>query len=282
MSKMDTATLQQWMKDIITSRGDLQHKAHFAAQHTGLSPYDVVSENYGAPIHSRLNVYTSGYIIRLQECLAADFPVLQYFMGEEVFNKFTEACLVWSPPTSYTLYDLGHVFIAFMEATMPKQPIAAITLPVVIAKVERARQEALRYKGNEGAENIMAVWGPLDVMMNLPSIKITKTDCLRLLEVPFDIKTLFTSFYNNEPPYTPDESHHYLAISRAQYRLVMEYLTEMQYVFLRDLEEYSDINTQISSISRYFDVSSGEVWADISIMLPVFFEKGYIQLHATL
>ena len=90
-----------------------------AARRHGLSAEDVVAERRGLSARERLAVYTGGYVLRLLECMRADFPVLRGFIGDSVFDAFAKAYVITMPPVSHSLYDLGADFPRFLRLTLP-------------------------------------------------------------------------------------------------------------------------------------------------------------------
>lgn len=280
MNKPGLTLLQRWMNDVITTQGHMQHKLRKAEHLHGLHEADVVAFTRDISIYSRMNAYTSGYVMRLFECLSADFPVLQKFMGEEVFEQFAKASLVWSPSTSYSLYDLGDTFIRFLQATRPAHlapgdPEAVfLDLPVEIAKAERARQEAIRSKGLEGAEfpEIFAA----DVLLGAHSFILSAPPCLRLLELKFPVKRLLDTLYEEEPYETPEPKQTFLAVSRMSYRSTSEELEPWQFHFLAACSQAVTLTEAISSAAEASGTPSATILADLCIWLPLFRDKGFV------
>ena len=87
------------MKTVVTERGGLGEKLDAAARQHGLRAEDVVAERRGLSARERLAVYTSGYVLRLLECMRADFPVLHGFVGDSVFDAFAKAYIITLPPS---------------------------------------------------------------------------------------------------------------------------------------------------------------------------------------
>jgi uncharacterized protein (UPF0276 family) len=76
----------------------------------------------GSPVLSaeeRLDIYARSYVLRLAECLRAEFPVLRALIGESTFDIFAGGYLSARPPTSPSLYDLGAGFAEYLDATRP-------------------------------------------------------------------------------------------------------------------------------------------------------------------
>src|SRR5712692_6061658 len=126
--------LQQWMQAVVTGRGTLSAKLQAAESAYRLRAEDVVATSTDVTERKRLEIYASGYVLRLMECLRADFPCLLAWLGPSVFDAFAKAYLVVQPPGSYTLFDLSARFPAFLAATQPasvgQSGSALLDLPV--------------------------------------------------------------------------------------------------------------------------------------------------------
>src|SRR5689334_24098663 len=155
MSDQSLRILEHWMKTVITERGGLGDKLDAATRSHGLRIEDVVAKKRDLSAWDRLAVYTGGYVMRLLECMRADFPVLRGFVGDSVFDAFAKAYVITRPPSSHSLYDLGADFPRFLEETKPKDWTldAGITvmldLPPELARIERGRAEVMRAQGTE-------------------------------------------------------------------------------------------------------------------------------------
>src|ERR1700744_252874 len=194
MSDDTTKALQHWLGEVITSNGTLNQKLALVRAKYKVNENDVVVQSRNVPVYSRLHVYSSGYLMRLKECLAADFPILKVFLGDETFDHFANAALLHSPSTSYSLYDLGLNFINFLtksrpkDAQLPDEIAIMLDLPLEIARTERARQEVMRAHGTENMphNNLSAA----EVLFNPDQICVKIPESARLLELQFAIKPL--------------------------------------------------------------------------------------------
>ncbi len=283
MTNSETARLQSWLNDIITCQGNMEHKLYRANNLYNLHEEDVIADTRDVSIYSRLHVYTSGYVMRLLECTHADFPVLRKFMGEEVFDKFARAALTWSPSTSYSLYDLGETFIRFLEGTRPKNSLAQgqqsifLELPIEIARVERARQQVLRSRGLEG-EVASSEFQPEEILFNPQSIRLSRPECLQLLDLKFSLKPLFNQFNTSDSLEVPEVKQTYLAVSRMNYRLQMEELLEWQYHFLNFCTESASIFEAVNRTAVQCNIPASTLMAELFVWLPIFIEKGFVRM----
>ncbi len=63
----------------------------------------------------RLDVYRSGYVSRLEECLADDYPVVAKTMGEDAFRELVEAYVERHPSNGPNLNFFGRHMPAFLR-----------------------------------------------------------------------------------------------------------------------------------------------------------------------
>ncbi len=284
MIRQDTQLLQHWMKEVITTQGSMQYKLQRARQMHQLNEVDVVAATRDISIYSRIQVYTSGYVMRLFECICADFPVLQQFMGDAVFDQFAKASLLWSPSTSYSLYDLGTTFISFLEATRPKhlavedEQGAFLHLPVEIARAERARSEALRAKGAEDAGNLNAEIFPEQILFSAHQITLVAPECLRLVVLKFPLKQLFEQAQKGEPMEIPEPAESFVAISRMNYRPTMEELEEWQFCLLKACETPVTLTHALHEAAAVTGIAYATLMAEACIWLPVLQQKGFLMI----
>jgi hypothetical protein len=274
--------LQNWLKTVVTTPGYLPQKLGQARQLHGLDEHDVVVADEGrASVYTRLNVYGSGYLLRLLECMYADYPVSKKFMGDDVFDSFAKAYLLYHPSTSFTLYDLGAAFPNFLAKTKPpvipghEQAVDDfMNLPVAFARLERARQEAIRAPGTEGvAEHDQEV----DIQGILfGTVRVTTPACLQLLELDFPMVRFFTSVYRDEDYELPVAQKTFTAVSRKNFRVTMAELTSVQYTLLSLCQAGDNLYDAITATASFCKIPASELLADVFIWMPLFRKNGFM------
>ena len=233
MPEQNLEQLQRWMQSLLLAPGPLPERLAAQAAHWGFSEADVVAPGGPATVRRRLNVYASGYRMRLLECLSADFPALEQFLGKDLFRRFGEAFLNEHPSRSYTLSELGTPFADFLRRTRPAGSAPQYALPEAIARVERARHEVLRAPGPE--EEPQEEWTPARLLLEGATLR--HPPCCRLLELPFELKVFYESLLRGEEAALPEPGAAYLALSRVRYRLTIVALGEAEYRLLRACAE---------------------------------------------
>lgn len=280
MTEQSLARIQQWMKSVITERGDFVEKVENAAHRHGLLVEDVVAEKRGLSARERLNIYTTGYVARLLECMRADFPVLRRFMGDAVFDAFARAYIVTEPPHSPSLFDLGAGFAQFLNETKPvaadadEEMAALLDLPSEIARLERARTEVMRAIGTENDPRATEDFSPFDVLSQ--DVNVKTTSCLRLLELKFSLLDCFQD--NQNEPSQPERRRSLVAISRTDYRITLHEIEPWQFAFLKACEA-GKASAQVAA--REAAEESGTepsfVLAHLVLWLPIAIESGFLR-----
>jgi len=282
MSEQSLNLLEHWMKTVVVERGGLREKLEAAASRHGLRAEDVVAERRGLSAHERLAVYTGGYVLRLLECMRADFPVLRGFVGDSVFDAFAKAYVITMPPVSHSLYDLGADFPRFLEETKPKDWTldaginAMLDLPPELARIERARAEVLRARGTEddppAAEHLspFAIFGA--------EMTVQAPPCLRLLEMKFPLVEFLKTSETGERPEPPAPRTSFVAVGRSNYRVHVEEISLWQFAFLRACERSTSSYSAVRVAAVESGRDPGQVLAELAIWLPVALALGFLRL----
>ena len=282
MSEQSLNVLEHWMKTVVVERGSLREKLVAAGRQHGLCVEDVVAEKRDLSAHERLAVYTGGYVLRLLECMRADFPVLRGFAGDSVFDAFAKAYVITMPPASHSLYDLGADFPRFLEETKPKHwdldagISAMIDLPPELARLERARAEVMRAPGTEDDPRTSEPLSPFAVLSE--GVTLETTPCLRLLALKFPLVDFLRSSDKGDRADPPAPRASFVAVGRSNYRVHVEEVSPWQFAFLKacasPTSSYAAV--QVAAVESGREV--GQVLADVTVWLPVAFGLGFVKL----
>jgi putative DNA-binding protein len=273
--------LQHWMKTVVTERGSLREKLQSAAEQHGLSVEQVVAEKRGLSIHQRLSIYTSGYVLRLLECMRADFPALRNFVGDSVFDAFAKAYIINRPPQSRSLFDLSAGFPQFLEETKPKdRPLDAelsvlLDLPPELARLERARADVMRAHGTENDPPRAEPFSPLAIFSQ--DVWLEATPCLRLLELKFPLVDFLRRVDQGERPEPPTARASFVALGRSNYRPNMEEVALWQFAFLKACERPLSLYSAAQRAAVESGRESASVLAELVIWLPVAIAFGFLR-----
>jgi hypothetical protein len=284
MSEQRLSHLQHWMQTVITEHGNLDEKLRAAAQRHGLSAEDVVAERRGLPARERLGIYTGGYVLRLLECMRADFPCLRGFVGDPVFDAFAKAYIITRPPRSPSLYYLGADFPHFLQETKPRGErfdagvSAMLDLPPEIARVERARAEVMRARGTEDDPPPAEPLSPFAIFGE--GLTLEATPCLRLLELKFPLVDFLKSSDRGERPDPPAPRSTLVAVGRSNYRVYVEEVTPWQFAFLKSCERPARLYEAVRDAALEAGEETPQVLAEVAVWLPVAFNLGFLRRAA--
>jgi hypothetical protein len=284
MSEQSLSLLQHWMKTVVSERGNLAEKLNVAARRHGLRAEDVVAERRDISAHERLNIYTGGYVLRLLDCMRADFPVLRGFVGDSVFDAFAKAYVITMPPSSFSLYDLGANFPKFLEETKPgrdrfdAETAAMLDLPPELARIERARAEVLRARGTEDDPPPAEPLSPFAVFGEGPTLQATP--CLRLLEMKFPLVDFLRSSDKGDPVEPPAPRVSFVAMGRSNYRAHMGEISLLQFAFLKACEHPTSCYSAVQVAARESGIDQGKALAEVALWLPLAFELGFLRQGA--
>lgn len=268
--------LQHWFLTVMTAPDGLARGLSLAQEHLGMTESSVIKIAPGK--QSRMHIYAHGYILRLQECLQADFPVLHRLMGDELFNFFAHNYIWRHPSRAPSLYDLGAGFANFLLQSQPKNTDALkageadllLQFPVEIARLERAFTEAIRAPGLENNRNIKA-HNAFDLLMGSHA-DIHVPACVRLLKTSFPLLAYWEQAKHTPadqdlpPPPQPETS--YLAFTRLNYRVRLIPLLPWQYYFLLAAYNNPDMNECAVKASQETGLDIQALLADICLWQP--------------
>ena len=281
MVKQNTVLLQNWLSTVVMAPGVLNRKIGLANHLYDVQEDEVVSDEGPASVHQRLNVYSSGYTARLLDCMHADYAISRKFMGDELFDSFAKAYLMYHPSTSFTLYDLGKAFPDFLDTTKPQVPEGGDSsyydIPAALARVERARQVALRAPGTEGNTDNENQVNIQDVLFCTFNINVPQ--CLQLLELDFPMKQFFEAVYRDEDYELPSPKKTFIAISRKNYQIILDEISEIQYLLLNECPNHINFYQTIAAIAQSQKISLSDLLADACLWLPYFSKCGFIEVQ---
>ena len=281
MSDERLSLLQHWMKTVVTERGGLEEKLRAAELRHGLSAEDVVAERRGLSARERLGIYTGGYVLRLLECMRADFPALRGFVGDPVFDAFAKAYIITRPPRSPSLYHLGADFPEFLQETKPggerfdAETRAMLDSPAEVARVERARAEVTRARGTEDDPPTAEPLSPFAVFGE--GLMLAATGCLRLLELKFPLVDFLKSSDRGERADPPAPRLTLVALGRSDYRVHVEEVNRWQFAFLKACERPAQLYEAVRVAAHEAGRETPQVLAEVAVWLPVAFHLGFLR-----
>lgn len=242
----DLKTLEHWLQAVVTNPGGVtgglaSAEARQYIDVSGEQIEEVLTRSHSLTAASRLAIYSHAYLARLQECLRAEFPILLHAFGEDLFTLFTLEYLKHYPSRSYTLNRLGENFPRYLAESRPDAdapPSERESWPdfiVDLARLERTFAEVFDGPGVE--EQVILDRERLirNPRKSLLKARLVSAVCFRLLAFNYPVGQYFEKARRKENPDLPDPANSYLAMTRRDYVVRIQELTESQYELLSAL-----------------------------------------------
>jgi len=278
----ELVTLQKWLTSIIVRPGMLDDKIRLADKHYLVKNDKVIRSSLRLSSSQKIEIYTKGYILRLLECMEAEYPALNKLLGENLFHTFVKAYLVQLPPNSPDLYNLGESFPAFLKASQPLKTNSdtddgqMYDLPVELAIFERCIAEVSRIEGLENrAEG--TIHSQMPYLFN--TIAISISPCLKLLKLQFPLVDFVRDVYNDVEPEVPVKRDSLVCICRKNYRINFNELEGWQWHFLDSLQQRSNYMAAVMDTASTCGIAADTIMADLILWLPVAINLGYVYLQ---
>jgi hypothetical protein len=276
----ELTTLQKWLTSIIVRPGMLDDKIRLADEHYQVKNDKVIRPSLRLSSAQKIEIYSKGYILRLLECMEAEYPALNKLLGQNLFHTFVKAYLVQLPPNSPDLYNLGEAFPAFLKASQPQtnnsaEGVLMYDLPVNLAMFERciaevSRIEGLESRAEEGAGNEMPY------LFNTTTIYTSP--CLKLLTLQFPLVDFIQHVYNDLEPEVPFKQDSFICICRKNYRVNFHELEVWQWYFLNALQNKTNYMAAVIDTANACKVATDTIMADLILWIPVAIGLGYVYL----
>jgi hypothetical protein len=275
MAEPDLATLQHWMQGHVIADALPRE----AASPTGT--FDVRETIRGSadlPPQARLHIYARGYVLRLIECLRADFPVLHAMVGPQVFNLFATAYLTSHRSRSPSLFELGAGFADYPDATRPAAGAGRGTLeamPASLARLERAMSEVSRAPGPE-TQRDYALMTPA-ILLLAPGMRLRLPETVKLLRLDFDFTAAVAAADRGERPAQPPAQEVCVAVARSHYRVEVHTLDPARFAWLEALGYTgAEVLEAVARARETAGDAADGLGADLITWLPIAVQAGLV------
>ena len=271
-------TVQRWFQQAVCSGLPLQEFA----------PQQVIFPQ-GAEL-ARLDIYARAYVLRLQECLEADYPLTAALMGQELFRFFASRYIRQRPSASPSLYDFGEAYADFLQQSQPENLVTGhpeLAFPIALARLERGLHRVMRAPGLEPHSAAAAAsqtgsdaqWQALSgglaehmyTALLSDSCMWQTAPCLQLMESPFPLRAYWLAARQAAAdgdaatvPAIPAAAASFLALSRLHYRVQVTELERWQYAYLQALSGAQPVD--IAALAAQCQCGQAELEADIALL----------------
>jgi hypothetical protein len=248
--------IQAWMQGAVLAGGAApEHAGAVVAPSPTLAPVE------------RVAIYARGYRARLMEMLRGEFPALRRFTGDTVFDLFASSYIARHPSTRPSLFDFGAGFAGHLAASAPPEaaePGSPLAIPAQLARLERARSEALRAAGVEA--QVLPVTADCALV---PGARLAVPGAVRLLRLAFDFQPLFACGDDGGPGAMPEARETRLAVSRSRWHVRMTLLDERRFRFLEALPGAGGtVHAAAARAAEATGGNAGAFLAELAVWLP--------------
>ncbi|MCU0233574.1 MAG: DNA-binding domain-containing protein [Thermoanaerobaculales bacterium] len=224
--------LQRWMQAVVVHPGTVEDAiaSTGAAAEIPVESLDrVVRPSRSMSPAERVGVYHGMYLMRMEEALAADYPVTRHQLGDHRFRHLVRAYVERHPSRSYTLNRLGdHLPQFFLEE--PDWPQAAFLHD--LARLELAMTEAFD-------EEESPALGPAELEAVAPEAweraRLRPIAALRLLALRHAVIPHLLAYHEDRPAPAPRRRASRVALYRRDFAVRRLELDRAQHELLAAL-----------------------------------------------
>ena len=243
----DVATLeavQRWMHDALVHPAQAEQIDRLLASSTRLSPA------------AGLAIYQRGYFLRIASCMREQFPALCHALGEALFDDFVADYIRACPPESYTLYDLGRRFPAWLADNRPDRDLAVdereswIDFMIDLAGFERQVFVMFDAPGHEGKPFADAA---------TPDERLHLQPCFALGAYRFPVATYYHAVRHQQAAVLPSAEQQYVALVRIDFVTRTVPLNVAEHCFLTAMVDGSDVEKAIATVAAHLGLTPDAV-----------------------
>ena len=230
LEKLELTRLQRWMQEVVVHPGTVED----AIESNG-AIREIPSERLSEvvlPSHSmtsaeRIGVYHAMYLMRMEEALETDYPVIRYHLGDHQFGHLVREYVQRYPSTSYTLNRLGDQLPQFFHDE-PEWRDAAFLHD--LARLELAMTKVFDEEESSvlGSEELEAV--PPEAW---EEARLRPIPALRLLAFKHAVIPNLIAYHEDRPSPSPRRQATWVALYRRDYSVLRLELSRAEFDLLK-------------------------------------------------
>jgi len=220
------------MQEVVVHQGTVEEAVASAAAVKEIPAErlsEVVRPSDSMTSAERIGVYHGMYLMRMEEALEADFPVIRYHIGDHQFSHLVRDYVQRYPSTSYTLNRLGdHLPQFFLD--QPDWQQAAFLHD--LSRLELAMTEVFDEVETKvlGAEELESV--PPE---RWEHARLRPISALRVLAFRYSVIPHLKAYHDDTPTPSPRRRASWVAIYRRDYSVLRLELSRAEHDLLSDL-----------------------------------------------
>ncbi len=214
----------------------------------------------------RLGVYHYGYRARLVECLADDYPAVQFALGDDAFEALCHAYVERYPSRSPSLNAYGQHMATLLATRAPAGDADAAPLAFLaeLATLEWALVEVLHAAAAPvlSLETLQAT--PPDAW---PAARLPRAETVRLLRFDYPVNAYFQAWRTDQAPAIPEPASSATVVYRHDLMLWRLDLTPAMTALLAGLFGGETLGDALTHIEREVHDADELAEAERSVMI---------------
>jgi hypothetical protein len=190
-----------------------------------------------------LAVYQRSFFLRIVSCMRDQFPALCHALGQDLFDDFVADYIVEAPPESYTLYDLGRRFPAYLQANRPDSAEARETWIDFVVDLALFERQVFVMFDAVGAED--AGYATPDT----PDANLCLQPAFSLGSYRFPVAMYYHDVRAERAAALPPYQAQNVALVRKDFLTQTIPLSDAHYVFLKALSQGNTIDAALALIA---------------------------------
>jgi hypothetical protein len=258
VTRPSLAAVQRWFSAVTThpagvERGARDVESVFGAGRSGIGEIErLIAPGPQLSALERLEIYGSGYVARLIECLRDDYPALAYLLGEDAFDALARDYIQQHPSASPSLNVFGRHMAGFC-----RERCGAFASE--LARLEWSLVEVLHAASPPDISEALRALQPEEFV----NARFAASPALRVHVFAFPVNAFFQAFCDEAEAALPAPEASAVAVYRAGLALVRRDLTPSLASLLADLAAGTPLGVALSALESESGSSSGESPAEL-------------------
>ena len=245
--------IQAWLHTFVVEQGDQDSALRAAEEKAGFhegSAEDLILPSPTLSPKERIQIYRGMYLLRMQEALEIDFPVVAWYVGEERFRTLVAEYVRSYPSQSYTLDHLGRHFADFLQKEEGQAVSELATLEWTLCEVAVAHDSECVSLAD------LAALAEGEFL----NITLQPVHALSRLCLSHDVNRLFKAWSEEETPFTPSADSIRLVCWRHELKVWRRELSKSSYAFLCHLCEGTPLGESIDLTLASHETSEEQIF----------------------
>lgn len=240
----ELARLQRWMHEVVVHQGTIDEalaSGEAVRNIPSAALADVILPSRSLTAAERVGIYHGMYLMRMEEALATDYPVIKHLLGDDDFAELVRDYVRRHPSRSYTLNRLGDHLPRFLGDRPDWSRGGFLT---DLARLELAMTEVFDedetpvLTGDDLEALPPEAWG---------EARLRPIAALRLLGFDHVVVPHLEAFHRGRPCPKPVKRSSWVVIHRRQYSVLRLELSRPEHDLLRMLVDGASLGDALAN-----------------------------------